>query len=108
MTLHEREAFEAMFPKSHWVEWDDKQGRYICAYVADAEANTYNKMFKVWKEAKALAVPEGFCLVPKDIPDNVVSCLENSGYHWGDMTRDHYAPIYSLMVEVASESGVEE
>lgn len=53
-------------------------------------------------------MPEGFCLVPKEIPDNVVSCLENSGYHWGDMTRDHYAPIYSLMVEVASESGVEE
>ncbi|WP_227501990.1 hypothetical protein [Acinetobacter oleivorans] len=71
--------------------------------------NDIELMQEVWmKKAKAQAVPEGFCLVPKEIPDNVVSCLENSGYHWGDMTRDHYAPIYSLMVEVASESGVEE
>ncbi|MEX0573156.1 hypothetical protein [Acinetobacter baumannii] len=53
------------------------------------------------------AVPEGYCLVPKEIPDSVVSCLENSGFHWGDGTRDHYTPIYSLMVEVASESGAE-
>ncbi|MDS7927636.1 hypothetical protein [Acinetobacter sp. V115_6] len=54
----EREAFEAKFPKSHWVEWDDKQGRYICAYVADAEANTYTKMFKAWiaRAEKALQV----------------------------------------------------
>lgn len=70
--------------------------------------NDIELMQEVWMKAKAQAVPEGFCLVPKEIPDNVVSCLENSGYHWGDMTRDHYAPIYSLMVEVASESGVEE
>lgn len=52
-------------------------------------------------------MPEGYCLVPKEIPDSVVSCLENSGFHWGDGTRDHYTPIYSLMVEVASESGAE-
>lgn len=62
-----------------------------------------------WRErAKAQVVPDSYCLVPKVIPDNVVSCLENSGYHWGEMTRDHYAPIYSLMVEVASESGAKE
>ena len=54
------------------------------------------------------AVPEGYVLVPKEIPDSVVSCLENSGFHWGDGTRDHYTPIYSLMVEVASESGAEQ
>ncbi|MFH3639220.1 hypothetical protein WAH83_20530, partial [Acinetobacter baumannii] len=59
------------------------------------------------EKAKAQAVPEGYCLVPKEIPDSVVSCLENSGFHWGDGTRDHYTPIYSLMVEVASESGAE-
>ncbi|WP_202724809.1 hypothetical protein [Acinetobacter pittii] len=70
-------------------------------------ANWINGAWFAWKKkAKAQVVPEGFYLVPKEIPDNVVSCLENSGYHWGDMTRDHYAPIYSLMVEVASESGV--
>lgn len=46
-------------------------------------------------------------VVPKDIPDRVVSCLENSRFHWGDGTRDYYTPIYSLMVEAASESGAE-
>ncbi|HAV2934645.1 TPA: hypothetical protein JIU02_01025 [Acinetobacter baumannii] len=70
--------------------------------------NDIELMQEVWMEkAKAQAVPEGYCLVPKEIPDSVVSCLENSGFHWGDGTRDHYTPIYSLMVEVASESGAE-
>ncbi|OTL80073.1 hypothetical protein EA758_01975 [Acinetobacter pittii] len=64
--------------------------------------------WELWQiKAKDQAVPEGYCLVPKEIPDSVVSCLENSGFHWGDGTRDHYTPIYSLMVEVASESGAE-
>jgi hypothetical protein len=58
VNTNDREGFEAKFPKAHWVEWDDKQGRYICAYVADAEANSYNKMFKAWIEAKAQAVLE--------------------------------------------------
>ncbi|MDV4294306.1 hypothetical protein MSC41_01175 [Acinetobacter baumannii] len=67
-----------------------------------------NGAWYAWQEkVKAQAVPEGYCLVPKEIPDSVVSCLENSGFHWGDGTRDHYTPIYSLMVEVASESGAE-
>ncbi|HHX4907192.1 TPA: hypothetical protein ACVB7W_002924 [Acinetobacter baumannii] len=65
------------------------------------------QLWSFWNKAKAQAVPEGYCLVPKEIPDSVVSCLENSGFHWGDGTRDHYTPIYSLMVEVASESGAE-
>ncbi|MEO4131910.1 hypothetical protein [Acinetobacter pittii] len=70
--------------------------------------NDIELMQEVWMEkAKAQAVPEGYVLVPKEIPDSVVSCLENSRFHWGDGTRDHYTPIYSLMVEVASESGAE-
>ncbi|HEN9539150.1 TPA: hypothetical protein U9I79_001424 [Acinetobacter baumannii] len=75
-----------------------------------------NSGWAMWKKAvtfmqekaKAQAVPEGYVLVPNEIPDSVVSCLENSGFHWGDGTRDHYTPIYSLMVEVASESGAEQ
>ncbi|EXS21831.1 putative aB1gp37 [Acinetobacter baumannii 573719] len=68
---------------------------------------TNGAWFVFERKAKAQALPEGYCLVPKEIPDSVVSCLENSGFHWGDGTRDHYTPIYSLMVEVASESGAE-
>ncbi|SSU76385.1 hypothetical protein [Acinetobacter baumannii] len=85
----------------------------LCHYGADnnMEGCTFTeiveRLFAELEKAKAQAVPEGYCLVPKEIPDSVVSCLENSGFHWGDGTRDHYTPIYSLMVEVASESGAE-
>lgn len=87
--------------------------------VAQKEISNMNSRWDAWlkcakhrdaelEKAKAQAVPEGYVLVPKEIPDSVVSYLENSGFHWGDGTRDHYTPIYSLMVEVASESGAEE
>lgn len=86
--------------------------------VAQKEISNMNRRWDAWlrcakhrdaelEKAKAQAVPEGYVLVPKEIPDSVVSYLENSGFHWGDGTRDHYTPIYSLMVEVASESGAE-
>ncbi|HHX4930865.1 TPA: hypothetical protein ACVB6J_002200 [Acinetobacter baumannii] len=85
----------------------------LCHFGADnnMEGCTFTeiveRLFAELEKAKAQAVPDGYCLVPKKIPDSVVSCLENSGFHWGDGTRDHYTPIYSLMVEVASESGAE-
>lgn len=67
-----------------------------------------NRGWSAWQEkAKAQVVPKGYVLVPEDIPDRVVSCLENSRFHWGDRTRDYYTPIYSLMVEAARESGAE-
>ncbi|HFF9387346.1 TPA: hypothetical protein ACGFD3_000827 [Acinetobacter baumannii] len=86
--------------------------------IAQKEISNMNSRWDAWlrcakhrdaelEKAKAQAVPEGYVLVPKEIPDSVFSYLENSGFHWGDGTRDHYTPIYSLMVEVASESGAE-
>lgn len=91
------------------VFWSDKNQTYASEFQClHAVACYVNGAWFGWQEkAKAQAVPEGYCLVPKEIPDSVVSCLENSGFHWGDGTRDHYTPIYSLMVEVASESGAE-
>ncbi|MFP0926983.1 hypothetical protein ACLDZS_04820 [Acinetobacter baumannii] len=85
----------------------------LCHYGADnnMEGCTFTeiveRLFAELEKAKSQAVPEGYCLVPKEIPDSVVSCLENSRFHWGDGTRDYYTPIYSLMVEAASESGAE-
>ncbi|HHP0303561.1 hypothetical protein ABTM59_11550 [Acinetobacter baumannii] len=87
--------------------------------IAQKEISNMNSRWDAWlrcakhrdaelEKAKAQTVPEGYVLVPKDIPDRVVSCLENSRFHWGDGTRDYYTPIYSLMVEAASESGAEE
>ncbi|WP_376740056.1 hypothetical protein [Acinetobacter pittii] len=108
--MTEREAFIAYLKTKGILKIDWNCLGVITNVVKEAGCalgyNDLELMQEVW-EAKAQAVPEGYCLVPKEIPDNVVSCLENSGYHWGDMTRDHYAPIYSLMVEVASESGAE-
>ncbi|KCX58039.1 MULTISPECIES: hypothetical protein [Acinetobacter] len=86
--------------------------------IAQEEISNINSRWDAWlrcakhrdaelEKAKAQAVPEGYCLVPKEIPDSVVSCLENSRFHWGYGTRDYYTPIYSLMVEAASESGAE-
>lgn len=85
----------------------------LCHFGADnnMEGCTFTeiveRLFAELEKAKAQAVPEGYVLVPKEIPDSVVSCLENSRFHWGDGTRDYYTPIYSLMVEAASESGAE-
>lgn len=113
MTLNERESFLGFLKTKGVIKVGWNSLGVLTKLVREAGCTlSYNDielMHEVWMEkAKAQAVPEVFCLVPKEIPDNVVSYLENSGYHWGDMTRDHYAPIYSLMVEVASESGVEE
>ncbi len=87
----------------HSDEYNEDELRVICNHAACE----IDKLRAELEKAKDQTVPEGYCLVPKEIPDSVVSCLENSGFHWGDGTRDHYTPIYSLMVEVASESGAE-
>ncbi|MDR9699450.1 hypothetical protein RJC83_01540 [Acinetobacter baumannii] len=87
----------------HSDEYNEDELRVICNHAACE----IDRLRAELEKAKAQAVPEGYVLVPKEIPDSVVSYLENSGFHWGDGTRDHYTPIYSLMVEVASESGAE-
>ena len=50
---------------------------------------------------------EGCVVVPKNIPDNVVERLKNSSYHWGDHTKDHFSPIYEMMIEEAARVGNE-
>lgn len=109
-----RSEFEELPEVKQWIErliYGDKSEVYIPVDETEennAIATWINGAWFGWQEkAKAQAVPEGYVLVPKEIPDSVVSYLENSGFHWGDGTRDHYTPIYSLMVEVASESGAE-
>ena len=88
----------------HSDEYNEDELRVICHHAACE----IDRLRAELEKAKAQAVPEGYVLAPKEIPDSVVSYLENSGFHWGDGTRDHYTPIYSLMVEVASESGAEQ
>jgi len=87
----------------HADEYNEDELRVICHHAACE----IDRLRAELEKAKAQAVPEGYVLVPKEIPDSVVSCLENSRFHWGDGTRDYYTPIYSLMVEAASESGAE-
>lgn len=115
----ERELYESVIEKTQGIKME-----HLVGISFNAEANQYeisgekwaceltdaceelNTGWFIWQEcvkAKAQAVPEGYVLVPKDIPDRVVSCLENSRFHWGDGTRDYYTPIYSLMVEAAGD-----
>ncbi len=111
----EREAFERFYAKECNCSYEDLKRQ-----LDRQEALTGHRYLPTsprheawliwdaaWNDASAQTVPDGYVLVPKEIPDSVVSYLENSGFHWGDGTRDHYTPIYSLMVEVASESGAE-
>ena len=55
----------------------------------------------VWDAAwqAAQAVPEGYVLVSKEIPDSVVDRLRYSSYHWGDGTRDYFTPVYQMIIE---------
>ncbi|GAB5050230.1 hypothetical protein AbaKa1_26230 [Acinetobacter baumannii] len=59
--------------------------------IAQKEISNMNRRWDAWlrcakhrdaelEKAKAQAVPEGYCLVPKEIPDSVVSCLEPVNY----------------------------
>lgn len=118
-----REDFEKLSPFKYLLEvceWSEEQGFYInessdsdFEYFADAcnggltafltQCEEIERLKVELEKAKAQVVPEGYVLVPKDIPDRVVSCLENSRFHWGDRTRDYYTPIYSLMVEAAGD-----
>ncbi|MFI9938516.1 hypothetical protein [Acinetobacter baumannii] len=83
----------------HSDEYNEDELRVICHHAACE----IDRLRVELEKAKAQVVPEGYCLVPKEIPDSVVSCLENSRFHWGDGTRDYYTPIYSLMVEAAGD-----
>ncbi|AWS01241.1 hypothetical protein ACBY42_10790 [Acinetobacter baumannii] len=111
MTGNERIPFESQFKTTEIFKRESAIRKNDILAFSETMNGYFNIVtndaWQLWNKAKAETVPEGYCLVPKEIPDSVVSCLENSGFHWGDGTRDHYTPIYSLMVEVASESGAE-
>ena len=94
----------------------DIQRKAFEAYMADRYKNTVDQRvcinsdgdymawdmqvaWHVWQAAKAQAVPEGFVLVSKEIPDSVVDRLRYSSYHWGDGTRDYFTPVYQMIIE---------
>jgi len=104
----ERAAFEAsgiflksLFDNVYWDEWNNKYAPSVRDKKFCDNASRLNDGFLGWRAAKTRAIPEGFVLVPKEIPDHVVQRLENSSYHWGDSTRDYFAPIYEMMIEAA-------
>ncbi|MGK7857046.1 hypothetical protein ACSQ7E_18510, partial [Acinetobacter baumannii] len=104
MTGNERIPFESQFKTTEIFKRESAIRKNDILAFSETMNGYFNIVtndaWQLWNKAKAETVPEGYCLVPKEIPDSVVSCLENSGFHWGDGTRDHYTPIYSLMVEV--------
>lgn len=90
----ERELCNLSFEKY----WDD-----FCKAYGNGFDRSLAKLFfaNAWGEAKAQAVPEGYCLVPKE-PTEV---MERAGFDKGAGFLAN--SIYKAMVE-ASESGAEQ
>lgn len=95
MDIQEKKAFEIAF--------ENKLGAHCYQFDLDEDGNYEDREtlcgWHMWLEAKAQAVPEGFVVVPKEIPDSVIERLRYSSYHWGDGTRDYFTPIYQMMIE---------
>ena len=103
-----RSDFEAMHPIAKLFNFDHEK----LTYFGDAydDAKRLNDLWSTWcacvsllyletNTTKAQAVPEGFVLVSKEIPDSVVDRLRYSSYHWGDGTRDYFTPVYQMIIE---------
>ncbi|WP_228264734.1 hypothetical protein, partial [Acinetobacter baumannii] len=94
MTGNERIPFESQFKTTEIFKRESAIRKNDILAFSETMNGYFNIVtndaWQLWNKAKAETVPEGYCLVPKEIPDSVVSCLENSGFHWGDGTRDHY------------------
>ncbi|KAF0599527.1 hypothetical protein [Acinetobacter baumannii] len=101
MTLNEREKelelFNA-FVKKELPELFEKQsnGNFFAKV-------TYDSMFGAWLGAKAQAVPEGYCLVPKVPTEKMLQAYEH--YSVAPMSTLSKTG-YKAMIE-ASESGAE-
>ena len=103
-TQKEREAFEAIAENIRLLRGAKfKDGEYVALSLFDESSKELAAQlsygWSMWLSAKAQAVPEGFVLVPKEIPDSVIERLRYSSYHWGDGTRDYFTPIYQMMIE---------
>ncbi|HHP0315828.1 hypothetical protein MSG76_09300 [Acinetobacter baumannii] len=74
-------------------------------FVSDKAEIEVNAGWKAWKKAKAQAVPEGYCLVPKVANKKMV----NAGYeaHDGFYTNGQVQDVYQAMIK-AIESGAEQ
>ena len=96
----EREAFEAWYCRNHTglKQSDLAKFRTLSGY-SFSDSLKINISWEAWQAAKAQAVPEGFVLVSKEIPDSVVDRLRYSSYHWGDGTRDYFTPVYQMIIE---------
>lgn len=119
----QKPLFEAEFIHSHllpFFNFNENTGDYEikseCVNNTDDEDRkvayeALNTGWVMWlrakRDAKSQAVPEGFVVVPKTIPENVVERLKNSSYHWGENTKDYFSPIYKMMVEEAARGGNE-
>ena len=97
----EREAFEQHLTDTGLVEF----AGYGFAvdecdeYLHEPTQVAWDSWLIGLNRAKAQAVPEGFVLVSKEIPDSVVDRLRYSSYHWGDGTRDYFTPVYQMIIE---------
>ena len=119
-----REAFELVVANKlqnslyHSVFFNEATGWYDCADDAPAAVQFFccglNSDWRIWKAAKAQAVPDGFVVVPVQCPDPDFADMlfdelsKNAIGEFGDDLLIHFSDIdeekiWDLMLEAAQE-----
>lgn len=92
MDIQEKKAFEIAF--------DKKLGARGCQFDLDEDGNYEDREtlcgWHMWLEAKAQAVPEGFVLVKKELPEQIA---EKMAIDRIDKPRHENDPVWSEIAE---------
>lgn len=110
----EREAFELVVANKlqnslyHSVFFNEVTGRYDCADDAPAGVQAFcfdlNSYWRIWKAAKAQAVPSGFVVVPKEPTPKMIDATWDYDDEIQEMSHNSRNEfIYSAMIKAAQE-----
>lgn len=92
MGIQEKKAFEIAF--------ENKLGAHCCQFDLDEDGNYEDRDtlcgWHMWLEAKANAVPEGFVLVKKELPEQIA---EKMAIDRIDKPRHENDPVWSEIAE---------
>ena len=93
----------------HWHVGEYSQGWYFDFSVPDYEKGFFLGAWNAWQAAKAQAVPEGFVLVPKEMPksfdeglyvySNSISIVDECSEGFIPMSDINHAEVWKLVIE---------
>lgn len=99
----EREAFEAWISEVCPHVKMDLNAKTECEY----DSSSMSLAWYAWQAAKASAVPEGYCIVPKEPSDTEIEAIRER--HWSlrgcQLCKPDYLQLYKAMIEAAQEQG---